>query len=194
MTNGRPTPLMEVVLPLFGPMTDASTRSLQTLLDEREIVQVALRYCRALDTKDWAAARRRLPPRRHGGPVGSRHAARRHRGDPRPDPHRAAATSTTASISSATTRSTVDGDTATHRCYLQAQHIRAAAIGGPNYIVAGRYEDRFVRTDAGWRIAHRTLISDVDRGQHRASPTAADLAARSCRRNRPPDQFWDLWP
>ena len=31
-------------------------------------------------------------------------------------------------------------------------------MGGPNYIVAGRYEDRFVRTDAGWRIAHRALI------------------------------------
>ena len=51
----------------------------------------------------------------------------------------------------------VDRDAATHRCYLQAQHIRAAATGGPNYIVAGRYEDRFVRADAGWRIAHRTL-------------------------------------
>ena len=24
-------------------------------------------------------------------------------------------------------------------------------------MVAGRYEDRLVRTDAGWRIAHRTL-------------------------------------
>ena len=52
----------------------------------------------------------------------------------------------------------VDGDTATHRCYLQAQHVRRAATGGPNYIVAGRYEDRLVRTAAGWRIAHRTLV------------------------------------
>jgi ketosteroid isomerase-like protein len=51
----------------------------------------------------------------------------------------------------------VDGDTATCRCYLQAQHVRHAAEGGPNYIVAGRYEDRLVRTAAGWRIAHRTL-------------------------------------
>ena len=51
----------------------------------------------------------------------------------------------------------VDGDAATHRCYLQAQHVREAAVGGPNYIVAGRYEDRLARTDAGWRITHRTL-------------------------------------
>jgi ketosteroid isomerase-like protein len=51
----------------------------------------------------------------------------------------------------------VDGDTATSRCYLHAQHVRHAAEGGPNYIVAGRYEDRFQRTPDGWRIAHRTL-------------------------------------
>jgi ketosteroid isomerase-like protein len=51
----------------------------------------------------------------------------------------------------------VDRDTATSRCYLHAQHVRHAAEGGPNYIVAGRYEDRFTRTPDGWRIAHRTL-------------------------------------
>ena len=61
----------------------------------------------------------------------------------------------------------VDGDDATHRCYLQAQHVRRAAAGGPNYIVAGRYEDRFV--------AHRRRVADrpshargdVDRWQPR---------------------------
>jgi SnoaL-like domain len=129
--------------------------SLQTLLDEREIVQVALRYCRALDTKDWPLLDDVFLP------------------------------DSTADLSSGTLlvgiepirerirtalghlddsqhlvgnhEVSVDGDAATHRCYLQAQHIRAAAAGGPNYIVAGRYEDRFVRAEAGWRIAHRTL-------------------------------------
>lgn len=52
---------------------------------------------------------------------------------------------------------TIDGDTATHRCYLHAQHIRRSAAAGPHYVVAGRYVDRFVRTDAGWRIVHRDL-------------------------------------
>ncbi|MFK7919350.1 MAG: nuclear transport factor 2 family protein [Ilumatobacter sp.] len=51
----------------------------------------------------------------------------------------------------------LDGDEAEHRCYLHAQHIRTNAVGGPHYIVAGRYEDQFVRTSVGWRIAHRTL-------------------------------------
>ena len=51
----------------------------------------------------------------------------------------------------------VDGDTGTHRCYLQAQHIRKVADGSPNYMIAGRYEDRVRRTPDGWRIVHRTL-------------------------------------
>ncbi len=52
----------------------------------------------------------------------------------------------------------IDGDTATSRCYLQAQHVRNAADGGPNYIFAGRYEDELVRTSDGWRIAKRSLV------------------------------------
>jgi 3-phenylpropionate/cinnamic acid dioxygenase small subunit len=128
---------------------------LQTLIDERDIRNVAFRYCRALDTKDWAlldevflpdatgelgtpttlvgieAIRGRIQ-KALGHLDDSQHLVGNHEID-------------------------VTGDTATHRCYLQAQHIRADASGSPNYIVAGRYEDRLVRTPDGWRIAHRTL-------------------------------------
>ena len=52
----------------------------------------------------------------------------------------------------------VDGNRATCRCYLQAQHVRKAAAGGRNYLIAGRYEDELVRTADGWRIAHRRLV------------------------------------
>ena len=51
----------------------------------------------------------------------------------------------------------VDGDRATCRCYFQAQHVRTAAVGGPNFIIAGRYEDQLVRTLEGWRIRQRVL-------------------------------------
>jgi len=47
----------------------------------------------------------------------------------------------------------IDGDRATGRTYLQAQHIKAGAL----FMVGGRYDDRFVRTSAGWRIEHREL-------------------------------------
>ena len=51
----------------------------------------------------------------------------------------------------------LDGDRATCRCYLQAQHVRHGVEGGDNFIVAGRYEDEAVRTPDGWRIARRVL-------------------------------------
>lgn len=54
---------------------------------------------------------------------------------------------------------TLDGDRATCRCYLQAQHVRRGVSGGGvNFIVAGRYEDEMVRTPIGWRIRHRRLV------------------------------------
>lgn len=51
----------------------------------------------------------------------------------------------------------VDGDTATSRCYLHAQHIKRSAEGGPHYVVAGIYHDDLVRADHGWRIRRRVL-------------------------------------
>lgn len=135
---------------------NAATADLQTLLDEREIVQVVTRYCRALDTKDWALLDDVFVVDATADLAGP---------------------STLVGVDAIRTRITsalemlddsqhlvgnhdvvVDGDEATHRCYLQAQHVRRAASGGPHYIVAGRYEDRFARTDVGWRIVHRTLV------------------------------------
>ena len=128
---------------------------LQMLLDERNVVAVATRYCRALDTKNWPLLATVFLP------------------DATAD---MATPSLLVGVDAITNRIrtalenlddcqhlvgnhevTVDGDNATHRCYLQAQHVRKAAAGGPNYLVGGRYEDRLVRTPDGWRIAHRTL-------------------------------------
>ncbi len=53
----------------------------------------------------------------------------------------------------ATQQVKVEGDRATGRTYLQAQHVKAGAL----FMVAGRYDDRFVRTPDGWRIEHREL-------------------------------------
>ena len=110
-------------------MTDASI-TLQTLLDEREIHQVATRYCRALDTKDWALLDDVFVPEatgQLGTPTmlvgieairGRIQSALGHLDDSQHlvGNHEIA----------------VDGDAATHRCYLQAQHIRKPATGGPN--------------------------------------------------------------
>lgn len=51
----------------------------------------------------------------------------------------------------------VDGDTATHRCHLQSQHVMRGTPGGDNYVVGGFYDDRLERTADGWRIIHRLM-------------------------------------
>ena len=51
----------------------------------------------------------------------------------------------------------IDGETATCRCQLQAQHVRNAAEGGTTYLIGGYYEDELVDTKAGWRIRRRSL-------------------------------------
>jgi hypothetical protein len=51
----------------------------------------------------------------------------------------------------------VRGDEATSSCHLHAQHVRTGVPGGEKYVIAGRYADRFARTQDGWRIRARRL-------------------------------------
>lgn len=134
--------------PLSGPV--------QRLLDEREIVAVAVRYCWALDTGHWEALEDVFVPDATaelmtGGSTleGLDAIVARIRGAlaPLDETHHMVSTHEVR----------VDGDAATHRCYLHAQHVRHRVDGDPNYVVAGRYEDRLVRTPDGWRILHRRL-------------------------------------
>ena len=53
----------------------------------------------------------------------------------------------------------IDGDTADAGCKFTAQHVLADTPGGDNFIIAGTYTDKMVRTPAGWRIKHRTLAA-----------------------------------
>ena len=52
----------------------------------------------------------------------------------------------------------VDGDSATSVCYLDADSVNLQT--GKRSLVGGRYEDRFVRTADGWRIAERRIVID----------------------------------
>lgn len=70
----------------------------------------------------------------------------------------------------------IDGDTATGRCYLHAQHITRLPGGEDLYTVAGTYLDRYRRTEAGWRIAHRALRVTWTEGGAPLQPAASDTA------------------
>ena len=128
--------------------------SLQDLLDEREIIDVAIRYAFALDRKDWALLDTVFATDGIlvAGPIGD--------------------VSGPAAIGQAIAK-VLDGQTtqhfngnhqvhlgnegATHTCYLIAQHVRAGMAGNNWYTFAGVYTDDMVKTSQGWRIRRREL-------------------------------------
>jgi hypothetical protein len=126
----------------------------QLLVDRAAITDVTIRYCWALDTKDWAVLDTVFTEDANGDlleDVVGRVAIKK-----RVETALSHMDETQHLISNH--QIVVQGDTATCRCYLQAQHVRKAAHGGPNFIIAGRYEDELKRTPEGWRISFRRLV------------------------------------
>lgn len=126
---------------------------LQHLSDHRAIVEVTVAYTYALDTKDWDALDEVFVPDATAfltEPLEGRDAIKAR-------VRRALEPMDTSQHMISNHQIVVDGDQATCRCYLQAQHVRQAAHGSPNFVVAGRYDDRLVRTPSGWRIVRREL-------------------------------------
>ena len=133
-----------------------SDEALQRLLDQHEIVTVAIRYCSTLDAREFD---------RLGEVFVADATAELGDSGPLTGLDQIAATCRAALAPLDASHHLVGNhvvevglDTATHRCYVQAQHVRRGVEGGRTFIIAGRYEDRLVRTVDGWRIAHRDLI------------------------------------
>jgi SnoaL-like domain len=127
---------------------------LKQLLDERAIVATTIAYCWAIDNRQWDTLRERVFLADATAMLGSEldgieSIVSRI--------ERALANLDVSQHMLSNHEVTIDGDTATSRCYFHAQHVRTSAEGSPNYIVAGIYADDFVRTDAGWRIKRREL-------------------------------------
>jgi 3-phenylpropionate/cinnamic acid dioxygenase small subunit len=128
---------------------------LDELLDKQAITETCYRYGIALDSRDWAKLRtcftedakaiyRGLEPCQNYQDIEDR--------------CRAVLEPLTASqhlIGNVTVE--LEGDEAACVSYLQAQHVKAGTPGGDNYIIAGRYDDRLVRTADGWRMSERRL-------------------------------------
>jgi ketosteroid isomerase-like protein len=128
--------------------------ALSALASTAAIVRLTHDYCWALDTRDWERLRLIFLPDvvAHLGAGGQRGV----------DEVIARTSSALSRLDvSQHTVSTHDvnitGDSATGRCYLHAQHVLRGTPGGDNFVIGGRYDDRYVRTSAGWRIAERRL-------------------------------------
>jgi ketosteroid isomerase-like protein len=129
--------------------------ALRQLLDERDIVAVCVRYATAIDDRDWDRLRSCFTP----DAVGIYHADRPLIGSEAIEQAIRTAVTPLSRTQHLVTNFTVvlDGDEATAQCYLHAQHVRDGVPGGDTYVIAGRYSDRFARTDDGWRIRERRL-------------------------------------
>jgi hypothetical protein len=76
-------------------------------------------------------------------------------------------------------RIVVEGDRATIRAHIRAEHWVApeVAAGGPNcWLIVGFYDDVAVRTPEGWRLSHVKLT--VTHQENEAVFTAAIAAAK----------------
>jgi 3-phenylpropionate/cinnamic acid dioxygenase small subunit len=127
----------------------------QALLDERDIRELLHRYATALDEKDWVLFGRCFLPESSAlyetiglleGYQAIEAACRRALKNMSRTQHLIGNVSVM-----------IEGDTARSSCYLHAQHVRPNTPGGDSNIMAGRYDDRLVRTPRGWRILHRRL-------------------------------------
>jgi 3-phenylpropionate/cinnamic acid dioxygenase small subunit len=129
--------------------------AIQQLLDERAIIDVCVRYATAIDDRDWERLRSCFVP----DAVGIYHADRVLTGYPAIEEAVRTAVTPLSRTQHLVANFTVvlDGDEASSRCYLHAQHVRSGIPGGETFVIAGRYSDRFVRTDDGWRIRERRL-------------------------------------
>lgn len=71
----------------------------------------------------------------------------------------------------------VDGDRARCRMYMQAEHFFLNVQGSQDFALGGYYDDRLVRTGAGWKIAAVTLNVLWNRGNRHIMELAAQLGA-----------------
>ncbi|MBV9511618.1 MAG: nuclear transport factor 2 family protein [Caulobacteraceae bacterium] len=132
------------------------TPDVKALLDEREIISIALRYARSIDTHDLEGFLSCFTEDALYGFAGSQ--VQGHR-------KLAWTVDATARLFSAGQHQTtnfevtLDGDRAAMRsCYLATQVWREPA-SDPLFVMGGLYDDILTRTPQGWRIANRLLTN-----------------------------------
>ena len=126
--------------------------SLELLLAEREIARALARLARAMDERDWDAARdvlaldatADLGRGKLSSPDEIVAFIRQFLDKCGPTQHLLG-----------NLLVEVDGDRATSRCYVSDLHLGPQGSGGPTFTSLGDYHDRWERRDGGWRLAHR---------------------------------------
>jgi 3-phenylpropionate/cinnamic acid dioxygenase small subunit len=146
-------------------MVSVSDDRLEALVDRQTVVDLAVRYATALDTKDWSLLATCFVP----DAVAIYSTRGRVEGYPGiEEVCRGALGPLTASQHLLGNHVVeLDGDEGRASCYFQAQHVLTGTDGGDTYIVAGTYRDRVVRSPEGWKIAERQLTVLWTQGNER---------------------------
>jgi hypothetical protein len=122
--------------------------------DRTAVIDTVNRYATALDSRDWGLLDEVFTPEAVGdfgaGPLAGREALRdlmrRMLGGSGPSQHLLA-----------NHRVELDGDAARCVCQVRAFSAGTGSTAGRSYELLGEYRDRLVRTEEGWRIAHREM-------------------------------------
>jgi hypothetical protein len=64
----------------------------------------------------------------------------------------------------------VDGDRASGKYYMHAQHMKLGTPGGVLHTLGGIYQDDFIRTGDGWKVSRRTYRAIWGRGNNSFNP------------------------
>lgn len=153
--------------------------AVQVMLDKQEIHDVLMRYCRAIDRCDEELLRSvyHSDAWDNHGPFNGKAA------DFIPYALkllRESYKSTTHAICNDLIE--VSGDKARSEAYFFACHRFEREGKEADWIVAGRYVDRFERRDGAWKIAHRIAVTDWDRvdavDKKRKAPPIVGLRSR----------------
>tara|TARA_B100001142_G_C14119817_1_gene572554 strand:- start:153 stop:584 length:432 start_codon:yes stop_codon:yes gene_type:complete len=122
--------------------------------DINEIIALTVKYCWALDERDWESLSEVFSPDAY-----AKYGVTEHRGvDSIIERCKTALTPLDFSHHMVSNHMVeIDQNKAKCKCYFQAQHVRTSADEGVNFIIAGKYEDELIRIDKDWKIASRVL-------------------------------------
>jgi hypothetical protein len=149
---------------------------MRELFDKQQITEVLYRYCRGIDRNDIELALDVFHPdaidNHTGTDIPIAEVARRLR-----NPARGVLKAVTHTLSNILIE--LDGDAAHSEAYFLASHRLVHQGEDLDWIVAGRYLDRFERRGEVWKISHRRAVFDWDRLQKVGSPPPGVDIARS---------------
>ncbi len=157
-------------------MSDLADR-VRRLEDRQEIIDVIVRYCVAVDARDWSMFADCFAPRvlRDTGEVSREEFVSIVEGA-----LPGFAWTQHVSTNHLVTFDAADPDGATCDSDMVATHELAGSPHGTSYVLRARYRDRMVRTASGWRIRAITTTNRREEGNLDAvAEAAAVVASRS---------------